>query len=146
MLKHFIVKELVPPETWESEGEEAIVHFTPDILKSIEDVWFFFDTFYQGDMQVIINDWCFNGKFKYRGYRPSSYKGGSKNSQHRSGNAVDFDIYHKKKRIDPETIRTLIAENREWFPKIDRMEKKVNWIHIDCCKECDLKKIHLFNV
>jgi hypothetical protein len=145
-LIHYKIQELVPPETYNKLGDKAIEFFTNEILRSIEHVYEYFEHRYYGHkIVVIINNWSFDGKYKYRGYRPPECKEGAPHSEHRKGNAVDLDVYIDGKRLDPESVRQLIRHHRDQFPCITRMEANVNWVHIDC-KEPNEKEIDLFEV
>lgn len=133
---HFEIEELVDPITLKQYGKEFILKhfFDSRILYQIDLIrdWF--------DKPMIINNWCFNGKFKYRGFRPFNCKVGSKNSAHKFGRAIDFDIVG----LTAEFVRKEIMRNQKQFPYITRMEDKVNWVHFDCVNENNKNGIILF--
>ena len=133
ILKHFIIKEFVPPEIWNIEGEQSILHLDEKIIITIEQIREFFNR------PITINDWCYGGKFKYRGFRPESCNVGATHSMHRIGKALDFDV----QGIVAENVRKEIVKNSFRFPFLKRMEKNVNWVHIDI-KETKRKGIYLF--
>lgn len=121
MLRHFIIKEFVPPDIYSTYGDQSIALLEYDLLYTIDDLREFFDK------PITVNNWHINGNFKYRGFRPSTYKYGAVNSPHKEGIALDFDV----KGLTAEEGRQLILENQKLFPFIKRMEADVNWIHID---------------
>lgn len=132
-MKHFIIKELVPPEVWEAEGERALAHFDERILVSIEQIRSHFN------VPVTINNWHLGGQFKYRGYRPQSCNVGAKRSLHRSGGALDFDV----RDFTADQVRREIIKRQDKFHYVKRLEDKVNWVHIDI-KDTGRKEILLF--
>ena len=146
-LTHFTVRELVPKAMYDAEGDKAIIHFTNDVLQSLEDIHSFFSNRFQ-NVSVVINTWSFaNWKgeiFNYRGYRPSNCKVGAPLSRHKVCDAIDFDVYVNSTRLEPDKVRKLIVTHCDQFPKITRMEDKVNWVHFDC-KPTRKKEIVLFN-
>jgi len=160
MLKHFMIKEFVPPETWEAEGEQSITHVDARILLTADQLWEVFDSYQPGKISIVINNWCFGGKFKYRGYRPAGCTTGAKNSMHREVDghlcgAFDADIYLKKNDrsvlMPAASARAVIVQAREKFPYLMRMEDNVSWVHCDIKGAGDLDKpkspappIHLF--
>lgn len=121
MLRHFIIKEFVPPEIYQENGDQSIALLDHNLLHTIDDLREFFDS------PITINNWHINGKFRYRGFRPSTYQYGAVNSPHKEGIALDFDV----KGLTAEEGRQLIIKNHKLFPFIKRMEAGVNWIHID---------------
>ncbi len=136
--KYFDVEELVDPDTFKQYDKEFILKFFFDsrILYQIDLIreWF--------NKPVIINNWNFNGKFKYRGFRPFNCKEGSKYSAHKFGRAVDFDVVG----LEPEFVRKEIIKNQKnmFFQYITRIEDKVNWVHIDCSNTNTKNGIVLF--
>lgn len=134
MLKHFVIKEFVPPEVWNAEGENAIARIDPLILLTAEQVREFFDA------PVTINNWSLGGQLRYRGYRPASCTVGAKKSMHREGKAIDFDI----KGLTAQQGRKRILDNQNSFPHIRRMERGVSWVHVDI-KDTGKDEIVLFN-
>lgn len=134
MLKHFIIKEFVPPEIWNSEGERSISYLDPNLLLSIEQIRNYFNKV------IIVNNWYNGGSFKYRGFRPKDCIIGSKRSMHKKGKAIDFDVLG----LTANEVREEIIKHRELFPYVSRMEAGVNWIHIDS-KYTGRKDIVIFN-
>ena len=133
-MKNFIIKEFVPPEIWEVESEKSLNHIDARILESIEQIRTHFGS------PVIINNWCYGGQFKYRGYRPAECTIGAAKSLHRSGRALDFDVVG----LAAQDVRAEILKNEKKFPHIKRMETGVNWVHIDL-RGTGQERIMLFN-
>ena len=82
---HFTVKELVDPDTFSVLGDSSLWLFKPEALWTLDAIRKFFNA------PVLVNNWASGGNFKYRGFRPSNCKVGATNSQHRLGNAFDFN-------------------------------------------------------
>ena len=59
---------------------------------------------------------------------------------HKFGKALDFDV----KDLTAGEVRKEIVKKQKLFPFIKRIEKKVQWIHIDL-KETNQEGIYLFN-
>jgi len=64
---------------------------------------------------------------EYRGYREPEYKFGATKSQHRQWNALDLDV----KGFTAEQVRILILRFMKGLPFPIRIERGVNWFHID---------------
>jgi len=82
------------------------------------------------------------GRFQYRGYRDRTCSIGAPMSMHREGKAIDFDIMG----WDAETSRKRIVELCiKGLPHPIRIEKGVNWVHIDVKEvENSTHKINFF--
>lgn len=119
--KHFITKEFVPPEVYRSLGERSLLVMDYYVLKTADAIreWF--------NLPVIINDWCFGGKLKYRGFRPCVCKVGAKYSQHRFGRAIDLTV----RGLIAEEVRQEILCHPDHFSHINAIEKDVSWVHVD---------------
>ena len=65
--------------------------------------------------------------FLNRGKRLMETEIGADLSLHISGNALDFDV----KGMSANAVRNYIIENQARFPYIKRLEKDVNWVHMD---------------
>jgi hypothetical protein len=132
LLRNFDVRELVPQSVYETEREAAIRHVTPALQLAVEDVRALLTSHYTGRVVMLVNTWMWGGRFRYRGYRNPQCGVGAKGGEHYRGTAADFDVYVERRRVDPETVRRLIAEHRDQVPTITRIERGVNWVHIDC--------------
>lgn len=144
MLKHFIIKEFVPPEVWEREAERSLDHIDARILSTAEDIWHWFNGLHP-DSDVTINNWCYGGNFRYRGFRPVDCTVGAKKSMHREIDshkcgAIDFTV----ENFTPQEVRREIMDHPEKFPHIRRLERDVPWVHADI-KETGRKGIYLFS-
>jgi hypothetical protein len=90
---------------------------------------------------LICNTWYMDGNRKFCGYRELNCTVGSENSQHKLGKAVDLVCY----KYTAEEMRQMIIEKQDLLPYPIRIEKDVNWLHIDT-KDMNYKgkKIYLF--
>ena len=125
------IKYLVPKTTWEKDGEESKKHLTAPLLQFIlSDLPALLDhTYGAGKYEIRVND---HKTFNLRGWRPADCTVGAKFSQHKKGNAVDFDVYLGKNRLPAATIRELLINNHEAVPTLTRLEAGTNWVHADC--------------
>lgn len=124
--KHFIIKELVPKSTYNTFGENSKWFIKPELVKLMDFTreWF--------RAPIIINNWHVGGTFQYRGFRPITYSGGGTYSQHRQGNAVDFNI----KGLTPQQVyeEVLNYEYAFMFAGLTTMEDidyTPTWNHFD---------------
>ena len=133
--KHFSTYELVDRQTYELLGGNAIKLFNEGLLKDLDNLREHFDK------QITVNDWNWGGVLTQRGFRTSLSETGGKTSQHRKGNAIDFDVEGKT----AQQVRDYIVENKDLYPSINRMESNVGWVHIDCHPDYKDKRIYLFS-
>ncbi len=121
-MKHFKVHELVNKEIYEKYSESYILNrfFDNRLLKTLDALREHFGS-------LTINDWYFGGKRTESGLRVPKMKFYNFTSLHSWGRA--FDIISKK--YTAEEMRQEILNNQHKFPFIKRMEKDVNWLHID---------------
>jgi len=139
--KHFKIFELVDPVIYRANGENAFAFFTEEIKQSIDGVREFFDR------PTTVNNWIWGGQFQWRGLRSHLCKEGALKSQHRIVeerlcNAIDFDV----EGLTAEQVRREILNNQN-IPSlrfITRMEKDVNWVHIDCKPLDGQERIYMF--
>lgn len=125
------IKFLVPKTVWDKEGEDCKKHLTAPLLQFIlADLPALLDqTYGAGNYVAVVND---HNKYNLRGWRPAECKIGAKFSQHKKGNAVDFDVYLKGKLVPAAKIRELLINNHEKVPTLTRLEAGTNWVHGDC--------------
>ena len=116
--KHFYSHELLPPSINDKYFYNVIDYRIVETLESIR-FWF--------GVPVYMNTWKSGGEYQYRGYRPTECTEGAVYSQHRFGRAGDCIV----SGYEAEEVRTFILKNREKFPHITRLEKKVSWVHLD---------------
>jgi len=123
--KYFAVEELVDPRTFEVLGTSSLMLFNPDALWTIDAIRQYYNA------PVIINNWHIGGKFQYRGFRPNGCEVGADFSQHRFGNAFDFNCNCKysSKEIQEEIMYNPF---RDCFKYITAVESVGGWVHIDC--------------
>jgi hypothetical protein len=145
VLKHFIIKEFVPPEVWEREAEKSLNHIDERIIITADQVWEHFNNIHERST-VTINNWCYGGEYKYRGFRPASCTVDAKKSMHREIDghkcgAIDFGVEH----FTAKEVRDEIMSHPEKFPHITRLEDNVPWVHADI-KKTGRKGIYLFKV
>ena len=121
--KYFHVQELVDSYTFKKYGSTAFQFFNPKLLFTIDQIRSYFGK------PMIINNYHIKGKLQWRGLRTKQCTIGAHYSQHRFGNAVDFNIMD----IDAEEIRKtiLINYNSYQFQYITAMERNTTWVHID---------------
>lgn len=118
--KHFRIEELVPPSVFKEYGDRAWQFLDERALRTL-------DVLRDKFGKIIVNDWVFGGKNKYRGLRPIFCKIGAPYSQHRFGRA--FDCIFKEADIDE--VRDYILENKKEFRYINAIELQVSWLHFD---------------
>lgn len=131
-LRHFAVQELVPQSVYEAERDAAIRYVAPALQLALEDVRALLASHYAGRVIMLVNTWMWCGRFRFRGYRDPDCGVGAKGGEHYRGTAADFDVYVERRRLEPENVRRLIADHRDQVPTMTRMERGVNWVHIDC--------------
>ena len=121
---HFEIKELVSPDVYAMFGQKALMFLNPKIL-------------YTGDRirqryqkPVIVNNWSMGGVLQERGFRSPSSETGAEFSDHKRGDAIDFNVAG----ISPEEVRVDILANPmcEDFKYITCIEMMINWNHISC--------------
>jgi len=76
----------------------------------------------------VVNTWKKQGRFQYRGYRDRTCSIGAPKSMHREGKALDFDIVGWNAETSRKRIVELCIKD---LPYPIRIEKGVNWVHID---------------
>ena len=81
------------------------------------------------------------GELQCRGFRDcyTCKDAGAQYSAHRFGMAVDLNV----KDLEAEEVRQFILDNQDLFPHITRMEKNVDWVHLDV-KPTGKREIYLF--
>ena len=122
-MKHFYLSELVDRATYAKWGELAFGLFSSDLLTALDDLRDYFD------VPVTVNNWYGGGPYQYRGYRSPECRVGAEHSYHRRGMAADFDV----QGLEAETVRLMILQhqNEPLLNKIQRLEAKVSWVHMD---------------
>lgn len=128
--KFFIVQELVCPHTYRKFGELSWQFFDTEFLYTLlvirRDIL---------NVSVYVNNWDSGGNFSQRGFRcnvcqiPKEKTDAGKVylSAHCNGAGIDFDA----KGMNAEQVRNKIATNSHLLPYPIRLEKGVNWVHLD---------------
>jgi hypothetical protein len=138
---YFDLQELVCPHVFNKYGQRA---------------WSFFDQRYLITLETIrdrlgkpmfANNWDSGGSFDERGCRciqcniVKDYilKGELYVSGHLIFKAGDFEV----QGLLGEEVRLWIAAHQNWWPYPLRLEKEVNWVHLDTMNDTD-QKVYLF--
>lgn len=144
LTKNFELREFVPAETYTEHGEGSIQQIDRNLANGAQLVRDHLKVaLCVGDVVDIsmqINTWAYGGDMNYRGYRPPSCEVGAKESQHRFGRAIDFDIIAIKKDgarlpVDSLEIQRIIKSPDVWkylktyFTTIE--SGTVGWTHLD---------------
>lgn len=132
--KFFITQELVPPDIFNTYGEDySLMFLDPRLLKTIDQIRKHFNE------SMHINNWYWSGRNTQRGFRRPYSSVGAELSQHKFGRAADFDIAG----MEAEDVRKEIINKQHLFPEITTMEDDVSWVHIDIRARKE-KEIYLF--
>jgi len=139
---YFKAHELVSKRIFESRKESDIFAiFDENLLRDMDTIKEICVSNYGNGTYIVVNNWISGGEFEQRGYRDDVSVGAPK-SPHKTGDGFDFDVYRivdkKSVRVDPEKIRSLIISNRRKLIAVRRIEKGVNWVHVD-------SMVHSFN-
>ena len=95
---------------------------------------------------IFANNWAIGGQFSQRGYRTNDdpvckvHKFAT-GSAHFKGKALDFDV----KGMTAEQVRRWLHDNQESAPVRFRVEKGVNWVHVDVMPHKASDKAYFFN-
>lgn len=118
--KHFILQELLDPDTWTALGDRGWSVLDPRIVIAADALRDHFGA-------CIINNWKDGGDLKYCGFRPANSPVGAAYSQHRFGRALDLHF-----NTDADDVRAYVLAHSDLFPTITGMETGIPWNHIDC--------------
>jgi len=126
---HFELYELVSKQVYDRYGETAWQFFDEKLLRTID--WIR-ETI---GKPITINNWFWGGDFDERGLRCNLdpiVKGKTNNnkiylSAHVLARAVDFDV----SAMTAHEVRKWLIENKSGLPFNIRLEKDVNWVHLD---------------
>lgn len=120
--KHFKLLELLPQEVyidedngWDLLDERILVVI--DWLKELVG----------NDVKLVINNWNIGGSRNNCGYRSANCTVGARYSRHKRGMAVDII----SRQMNADELRLLISRHMDKLPCPVRIEKDVNWLHID---------------
>lgn len=126
---NFDIRELVCPHTYERWGNELSWQFLQADL--LEVIYVLRSRLLK--VPMIVNTWASGGQFDERGLRCNmceivKSKSSIYLSPHCMGAAIDFHT----NSIEPEKIRNLIRMNWRKYSFVPiRLERDVNWVHID---------------
>ena len=131
-LQHeFDIRELVCPHAYEGWGETCWQFIQADLLEVIRVL-----RHELLKVPMIVNTWASGGQFDERGLRCNlcelvqGYTNRDRMylSPHCMGAAIDFHT----NEIAPEEIRNIIRKNWKRYSSVPiRLERDVNWVHID---------------
>lgn len=121
---NFQALELVDKQTFDRFNGDIWFLFNQKALISLDGIRNYFKK------PVIVNNWYWNGKFQYRGFRTRECPEWSQYSQHSFGNAFDLDV----EGMSADEVRQVIIENKEdsHFELITCLEVNISWVHFDC--------------
>ena len=131
--KHFNTEELVSKQVFDVIGDDAIKLFDPKALETLEAIREILD------VPLICNNWTSGGTRDDCGYRDLWCTVGAIRSAHKEGKA--FDLVSNK--MDAESMRKTIIENKDRLPHNIRLEAEVSWLHIDT-RNTSGEKIQVF--
>lgn len=117
--KHFDIRELVDPETYEKLGSNAWIVLEPRAVITLDQLRDRFG-------RCTVNTWHLGGTLRYRGFRPPQCTVGAALSQHRFGRAFDCSF-----NASAHAVREYILANPQEFPHITTLEDEVTWVHFD---------------
>jgi len=125
--KHFIIQELVDPDTYKIRGNKAWQLLDDRLLRTL-------DNLRERYGSITINNWKWNGERKWSGLRTAGSPWHSTYSQHSFGRAADCLF----KDITAQEVRDDITANphNPTFQFINSYEDNTSWLHFDV-RNCD---------
>lgn len=139
--QYFSLDELVCPDVYNTYGEIAWSFFDVRLLIML-------DTLRDRiGKPIFINNWLIHGDYSQRGLRclrcdlvkAKCLAGEMYESAHLLGKAADFDV----QGLIAEEVRLWITAKTNWWPYSIRLEKDVDWVHLDVFDQSE-QKIYLF--
>ena len=135
---YFDVTELVCPHVYNRFKDSSWYFFDKDLLEVL--LWLRKTI----DKPITVNNWKNGGQFSQRGIRCNccqlvKSKSQTYMSAHILGKGVDLDV----KGMTAEQTRQWIKEHKDELPHNIRLEKGVNWVHLDVRNYTD-EKIEMF--
>ena len=125
--EHFELYELVPEDIYEKYKAMGKLHillgcFDPRMLWTL-------DRLRERSGPMIMNDWYWGGRNRYRGWRPPGCKIGADLSMHRFGGAGDLvPANTTAERVRQDILADPFCED---FQYITCIEMDVQWLHFD---------------
>ncbi len=120
--KHFIIEELVDPETYRTRGDKAWELLDERMLITL-------DKLRERYGSITVNSWKWGGDRKWSGLRTPASPWYSTYSQHSHGKAADCII---KNYTAEEVRQDILADpDHDDFKLINSIELDVGWLHFD---------------
>lgn len=128
--KYFSIEELVGRDEYERDGELCWRYLRTELLHTVliirRDIL---------RVPMVVNTWRSGGRFDERGFRSNiseivkgkTSAGKLYISAHTLGAAIDFDA----EGMSADQARMKIAVSSDLLPYPIRLEKGVNWVHVD---------------
>ena len=125
--QYFSIKELVCPHVYSKFGETAWMFLSTPLLHTLLVI----------RRDILQKPMTINNSSNYtqRGLRCNMCQNSAYLSAHVLGEGCDFT----SPDVSAEDIRKLIAESEDKLPYKIRLEKDVNWVHVDCYDNSDNK-------
>lgn len=127
--RNFKSFELVDRKTYRALGEKCLRLFRAETLMGIDQLRDLIGN------PMMVNDWAWDGKIEWRGFRPSYCEIGATYSMHKVGSAIDFRV---KGENSPEFYKDLRDKIVVWkdecfLPYLSRMEDLdgMTWCHVE---------------
>ena len=135
--KYFDKQELLSKHVYNSGGGYELLHH--DLQNLV--VWIR-ETL---NRPMFANNWAIGGQSSQRGYRTNDdpvckAQKFVPGSAHFMGKALDFDV----KGMTAEQVRKWLFDNQEEAPVRFRVEKGVNWVHVDVMPHKASDKVYFF--
>lgn len=130
--QYFSIKELVCPHVYSKFGETAWMFLSTPLLHTLLVI----------RRDILQKPMTINNSSNYtqRGLRCNMCQiVKSKNSAYLSAHVLGEGCDFTSPNVSAEDIRKLIAENEDKLPYKIRLEKDVNWVHVDCYDNSDNK-------
>ena len=121
--KHFIIQELVGPETFKARGDQAWSLLDPGMLMTL-------DAYRNKFGSIVINNWHAGGSFKESGLRDFTTATGAQWSMHKFGRAFDS----KPQKVTVKEMYDYVLAHPDEFPYVNRVENIAatpTWFHSD---------------
>jgi hypothetical protein len=125
---NFSLHEFIPQELYSRVEKQELTEFVAVGLINPLVYQFIFEFRELIGKSIRVNDWMYGGEFNNRGYRLPSWGGDKNLSQHKNGNAIDFDTPNA---YTPQELRKIIVDNQDKWPFLSFIEVDINWVHVD---------------
>lgn len=137
---NFDLQELVCPDVYQKYGVFAWNFFDPRLLLTLDRIRT------KINKRIFVNTWVDGGNLTQRGLRCllCPIVKGKYNTMYESahllGMGVDFDV----EGLLAEEVRLWIAANKNIWPYPIRLERDVDWVHLDLFDMDNGQKVYLF--